>query len=170
MTETSSQYSIGDWVAHHSYGIGQIKKIEKKTIQGEMMACFRVKTKNGDYWFPRDGADNPRIRPVATQYMLKRVQKELQKSVGDLEPDRKMWKNRIDEVRANDDLIATSQLIRDLTILRTQRKLNQTEENALSHFTERLLREWAASTNLDIEVIRPKLNSYLQACKERVSS
>jgi RNA polymerase-interacting CarD/CdnL/TRCF family regulator len=169
MAEINSPYSIGDWVVHHAYGIGQIKKIEEKPIYGELVACFRVKTKAGAYWFPRDGADNPRIRPVASQDMLQRVQEELQKNVRDLDPDRMMWKSRIDEVRASDDLIATSQMVRDFTILRTQRKLNQTEENALSHFTDRLLREWSATMKMDIEEVRSKLNDYLKVCKERAS-
>jgi RNA polymerase-interacting CarD/CdnL/TRCF family regulator len=169
MTDINSPYSIGDWVVHHSYGIGQIKKIEEKPIHGELVLCFRVKTKNGDYWFPRNGADNPRIRPISSQDMLQRGQKELQKKVREFDPDRKMWKSRIDEVRASDDLIATSQLVRDLTILRIQRKLNQTEERALSHFTDRLLREWSAIMNTDIEKTRLKLNSILRACRERAS-
>ena len=166
MTETISSYSIGDWIVHHSYGIGQIKKIEEKPIQGELVACFRVKTKNGAYWFPRNSADNPRIRPVASKDLLQRAQIELQKTVRDFDPDRKMWKSRIDEVRASDDLIATSQLVRDLTILRTQRQLNQTEEKALSHFTDRLLREWSATMNINVEAIQPKLNEYLQVHRE----
>jgi RNA polymerase-interacting CarD/CdnL/TRCF family regulator len=170
MTETISPYSIGDWVVHHSYGIGQIKEIEEKPIHGELVACFRVKAKEGsEWWFSRNDADNPRIRPVASQDILQRAQKELQKTVQELDPDRKRLKSRIDEVRASDDLIASSKLVRDLTILRTQRKMNQTETNALAHFTDRLLREWSATMKMDVEAIRPKLNYYLGGCKERAS-
>ena len=170
MTEINSQYSIGDWVVHHAHGIGQIKKIEERPIHGELVACFRVTTRAGAYWFPRNGADNPRIRPVASQDMFERVQIELQKTVQDLDPDRILWRSRIDEVRASDDLIATSQIVRDFTILRTQRKLNQTEKMALDHFTDRLLQEWSATMNIEIETIRPKLNSYLEVYKERSRS
>jgi RNA polymerase-interacting CarD/CdnL/TRCF family regulator len=170
MTEMISLYSIGDWVVHHSYGVGQIKKIEEKPIHGGLVACFRVKTKDGAYWwFPRNGADNPRIRPVASQNMLQRAQEEFQEPVRDLDPDRNMWKSRIDEVRAGDDLIAITQMVRDLTILQTQRKLNQTEVKALSYFKDHLLKEWSATMNIDVEDIRPKLNRYLQACRERAS-
>jgi len=170
MTEIISPYSIGDWVVHHSYGIGQIKKIEEKPIHGKLMACFRVKAKDGAYWwFSRNAPDNPRIRPVASQDLLHRAQQELQITVRELDPDRNMWKSRINEVRASDDLIATSQMVRDLTILRTLRKLNQTEEKALGHFTDRLIREWSATMNMDVEAIRPKLNRILQVCKEQAS-
>jgi RNA polymerase-interacting CarD/CdnL/TRCF family regulator len=70
MTEIISPYSIGDWIVHHSYGISQINKIEEKPIHGELVAWFRVKTKDGAYCFLRDGADNPRVRPVAFQDIL----------------------------------------------------------------------------------------------------
>jgi RNA polymerase-interacting CarD/CdnL/TRCF family regulator len=168
LTESSSLYSIGDWIVHHSYGIGQIKEIEVKPIHGEQVPCFRVKTKDSSFWFPKNRPNNPRIRPVATPDIVQRVKKELQKPVREFDSDRKMWKRRIDEVRAGDDLIATSQMVRDLTILRTQRKLNQTEEKALSHFKDRLLREWAATMNTDYETTQLKLNNYLQTHREEM--
>lgn len=164
MIEGSPQYAVGDWVVHHAYGIGQIKNIEVKPIHGKQVKCFRVKTKDGAFWFPKNHPDNPRIRPVATPEIIQRVQKELGKSVGDLDPDRKMWKERINEVKASDDLIEVSQMVRDLNILRTRRKLNQTEENALNDFTDRLLDEWSAAMNTDIGVIRRKLHNCIQTC------
>ena len=135
MTESVSPYSVGDWIVHHSYGVGQIKVIEEKSIGENLVPCFRVNLKNGDYWFPRNGSDNPRIRQLASQDILHRAQKELQKPDRDLVPDKTIMKSRIAEVRASGDLITTSQLVRDLTILRAQRNLNYTEENALSFFT-----------------------------------
>ena len=167
MTETISPYSIGDWVVHHAYGIGQIKNIEMKPIHGKQVPCFRVKTKDSAFWFPKNRSDNPRIRPVATPDVVLLSKKELQKTVRDLDPDRKIWKSRIEEVRASDDLIATSQMVRDLTIMGVQRKLNQTEEKALSHFTDRLLNEWSATMDTDVETTWQELSSYIRACRER---
>jgi RNA polymerase-interacting CarD/CdnL/TRCF family regulator len=166
----ASSYAIGDWVVHHTYGIGQIKKIEVKPIHGEQIPCFRVKTKDGAFWFPKNRSDNPRIRPVVSSKIIQRAINELKITDQELDPDRKMWKRRIDKVRANDDLIATSQIVRDLTILKTQRKLNQTEEKAMSHFTERLISEWAVTMKLDVGTIRRQLNGYLQEIRERASA
>ena len=155
VTERNTTYSIGDWVVHHAYGIGQIKEVEKKPIGGEQVYCFRVITNAGaEWWFPQNETDNPRIRPVASPEVMQRIQTELQQPVEDLDPDREVWKSRINEVRASDDLIATSQIVRDLTILKTKRKLNQTESSALSHFTERLLREWSATMDMDTKTVQ----------------
>lgn len=169
MTEIRSPYSIGDWVVHHTYGIGQIQKIEVKPIHGEQISCFRVKTKDTVFWFPQDQSENPRIRPVATPEIVYRAEKELQITVRELDLDREMWRERIEDVKLHNDLIAISQLVRDLTILRTQRKLNQTEVEILSRFTDRLIREWSAAMNKNVETTQIELDHYLQVHRERGS-
>ena len=163
MVESLPEYTIGDWVVHLSYGVGQIKKIEVKPIHGEQVKCFRVNTKDSAFWFPKNRPDNPRIRPVVTPDILERAIDELKKPEFDMDPDRKMWKKRIDETKASDNLIATSQIVRDLNILRTQRKLNQTEEKALNDFTERMIDEWSTTMKMDSSVVRRELNEYIQA-------
>jgi RNA polymerase-interacting CarD/CdnL/TRCF family regulator len=165
MVESLPEYTVGDWVVHHSYGVGQIRNIEVKPIHGEQVKCFRVKTKDSAFWFPKNRPDNPRIRPVVTPDIIERVIKELKKPDFDLDPDRKIWKKRIDETKTSDDLIATSQIVRDLNILRTQRKLNQTEEKALNDFTDRLIDEWSTTMKMDSSVVRRELNEQIQASK-----
>jgi RNA polymerase-interacting CarD/CdnL/TRCF family regulator len=170
MSKKTSTYSIGDWVVHHAYGIGQIKKVEVKPIHGKHVPCFKVRTNDSEFWFPKNRSNNPRIRPVVTPKIVQRAKRELLTTVPELDPDRTVWKKRIDEVKSDYDFIAICQLVRDLTILRTQRKLNQTEENALSHFTDRLLREWSATMNTDLKNSRQKLDNYLLACREQANA
>ena len=167
MTELVSQYLIGDWVVHFAYGIGQIKKIEQKPIHGEPEACFQVTTQNGaEWWFPKYGDDNPRIRAVATEEKLQCALAEFEKVTPDLNLDKNLWKARMDEVMKNGDLIETAQIMRDLTVLQTQRKFNQMETKAFSLFKDRLLREWSAIMNMNIAKIEPELKRYLRVCKE----
>lgn len=168
MNKVKTIYSIDDWVVHYSYGIGQIQKIEEKPINGELTPCFQVESQNGaQWWFPNDGVENPRIRPVASENMLKRAKIELQEPVQGLDPDKNLWKIRINEVTASGDFMAISQILRDLTVLRTQRKLNQMEVKAFNLFKDRFLSEWSATTNKDIDAIRPKFKSYLKVCEDR---
>ena len=124
-------------------------------------------TQNGaDWWFPQYGAENPRVRPVATIETLQCALDEFEKIVLDLDPDKNLWKSRMDEVMKSGELIATAQIMRDLTVLRTQRKFNQMETKAFGLFKDRLLREWSAIMNTIIEVIEPELKRYLRVCKE----
>lgn len=159
MPETVPTYAIGDWVVHNLYGIGQIMDIENRPIRGEKTACFRVKTKDAAFWFPQDQADNPRIRPIATPTVIRRAISALKKPGKDVETDSTIWRTRIDEVKANDNLTEFSETIRDLSILGTERKLNQTENKALQYFIDRLKREWSIVMELNIETVEQKLEA-----------
>lgn len=171
MTENTPLYSIGDWVVHHAYGIGHIEKIEEKPINGESVPCFQVKAQNGaQWWFPSKGKTNPRIRPVVSPELLQRAQEELQEPVQDLELDKGFWKTRINEVTSDGDFLDIAQILRDLTVLKTQRKLNQMEVKASNLFKDRLLSEWSATMNTDVETLRPKLKNYLKVCTERATA
>ena len=166
--ETNILYSVGDWVVHKLYGVGQIKGVEARPIHGESMKCFRVKTKDSTFWFPATDDENPRIRPVASEKIIERVIKTLRRKASSLDTDRKYWKEQISEVQSGGDLISISKLIRDLSAQQVLRKLNQSEERALDYFRERLLREWAAIMRVDVKQIQPKLNAYIQESKDKI--
>ena len=162
MAKLTPTYSIGDMVVHRYYGIGQIDGIECKPFNGVEVECFKVKIENGDYWFPTDSLDNPHIHPVASQELIHRAIEILQSAPHGLENDPIQWKERIDDVLTDGDFLAISSLVRDLTALKTKIKLNRTQDQALTNLKDRLLREWAASLEVDAESIRPRLRAYLQ--------
>jgi RNA polymerase-interacting CarD/CdnL/TRCF family regulator len=162
MVEFTPMYSLGDMVVHRDYGVGQIEDIECKPLNGASVECFKVLTKNGIYWFPTDSLDNPRIHAVASEELIQRAIKVLQSAPHGLENDPLEWKERIDGVQTSGDFLAISSLVRDLAALKTKKKLNRTQEQALSNLGDRLLREWAASLEVDAKSIRPMLQAYLQ--------
>lgn len=162
MVKITPMYSLGDMVVHRYYGVGQIEGIERKPLNGIEVECFKVKTENGIYWFPTDSLDNPRVHPVASQELIQRAIEILRSAPQSLENDPLQWKERIDAVQTDGDFLAISSLVRDLTALKTKKKLNQTQDQALNNLEERLLREWAASLEVDAISIRPMLEAYLQ--------
>jgi RNA polymerase-interacting CarD/CdnL/TRCF family regulator len=166
--DSNVPYSNGDWIVHSNYGVGQIKRIEIKPIHGEETQCYEVKTKDSTYWFPTSEADNPRIRPVASKEIIQKVIKNLRRKPSNLDKDRPYWKKRIEEVQNDSDLLSISKLVRDLSGQQVIRTLNQTEENALEHFKEGLVREWASSIHEEVEKIRPLLYAYIQESKAKV--
>lgn len=162
MAKSSPIYSPGDMIVHRFYGIGQIEGIEKKPLNGVQVDCFRVKTENGIYWFPIDSEDNPRIHPVASQELIQKAIEILQSAPHNLDNDPIQWKERIDDVLTDGGFLAISSLVRDLTALKTKKKLNRTLDQALYKLENRLLREWAASLEVDVKSIRPRLRAYLK--------
>jgi len=73
MAQQVQEYAVDDWVVHLYYGVGQIKEIDVKPLNGEEVQCYRVKTENSTFWVPVDQADNPRLRPIASQEKVKQV-------------------------------------------------------------------------------------------------
>ena len=162
MAKSTPEYSPGDIIVHRNYGVGQIDGIEWKPMNGIEVEYFRVKTKNGFYWFPTESLENPRIHPVASQELIQRAIEILRSAPQDLDNGPLEWKERIDDVKTDGDILAICCLIRDLTALKTKKKLNQTQEHALNNMGDRLIREWAASLDVDAKSIRPKLKAYLR--------
>lgn len=164
----NSPFSIDDWIVHTYYGVGQIRRIETRPLHGEKTKCFKVRTKNSIFWFPTTDDDNPRIRPVASKDIIKKVIKNLRRKSSKLDTDRKIWKQRINDVQSNGDLLSLSVIIRDLSAQQVLRKLNQTEEDALNFFKERLVREWSSITGEEVEALRSAVHDYIQFSQSKI--
>jgi RNA polymerase-interacting CarD/CdnL/TRCF family regulator len=125
--------------------------------------CFKVKTGNSMYWFPTESPDNPRIHPVATKELILEAVEILSSAPHGLDDDIFQWKERIGQVQKDGNFLAISSLVRDLSVLKRVKKLTRTQDQALNNLRVRLLREWAASLDVDKESLQQKLDTCLQA-------
>lgn len=166
--DTKLSHSPGDWVVHSYYGVGQIVRIEVKTIHEVDTKCFKVKTNDSTFWFPTNDTDNPRIRPVASQEIIDTVIKNLRAKASTFDTDRILWKKMIEDVKSDNDLISISLLVRDLSTQQVIRGLNQIERNALNLYKERLLGEWASIMQEEIEKLRSRLHGYIQESQAKI--
>jgi RNA polymerase-interacting CarD/CdnL/TRCF family regulator len=167
--ERETNFSVGEWVVHCHYGVGQIRKTEIMPLHGEQTECFKVHVRDGDFWFPTNAVANSRIRPVASQEMITKAIKNLRRKPGNIEKDKKYWTERIKTVPSDCDLVTISKLVRDLSAQQALKKLNDTQIRALSKFKDRLLHEWAAITGEEIEKIRPRFRQYIRESKAKIN-
>ncbi len=166
--EQEIHFSVGQWIVHSQYGVGQIKKTEVMPLNGEQTECFMVQVKGGAFWFPTNTVENPRIRLVASQEIITKVIKNLRRKPGNLEKDKNYWNIQIKAVPSQGDLLTISPLIRDLSAQQSQKRLNDTQVRALSKFEERLLYEWSVITGTDIKKIRPQFYEYIQERRAKI--
>lgn len=166
--EQKMHYSIGEWVVHSQYGVGQIKKTEVMPFHGKQTECFRVQVKDGAFWFPTSTSENPRIRPIESQEILAKVIKNLRRKPSNLEKDKKYWHQRIKETPLDGDWVNISKLIRDLSAQQSQKRLNDSQIKTLSKLSERLIHEWSAITGTSIEKIRRRFNQYISESKAKI--
>lgn len=136
-------YSVGDWIVHNFYGVGQIKKIEERPIHGEKVRTFRVRTKDSVYWVPVKKSDNPRIRRVVNKTKLRRAIRTLKSKPQKMNKNYKTRNARIRKVFLSGSIQKMAKLLRDLLGLRHEKKFNNTEKDAVEKIQERFIREYA---------------------------
>jgi CarD family transcriptional regulator len=168
--EKPRTFSKGEWIVHHYYGVGQIKGIEKKVLDGEKLSYYKVKTRNSQYWIPVDGEDNSRLRPLSSPAEIKKISRVLIRKPDEMDPDHMQRKRLIKEVQAEGSLKDMARIIRDLSARQKEKKLNPTEEDALKRFKDRLVREWAVSMEMDIDQATIEFDANLDKSLAKVPS
>ncbi|MBN2045892.1 MAG: hypothetical protein JW757_12785 [Anaerolineales bacterium] len=150
-------YDIGDWIVHNYYGVGQIKRIEKRKIHGEKVNTFRVQTKDSVYWVPVKKVDNPRIRRVVNKRKFRRALRALRSKPEEMSKNYKTRQAHIKEVFEDGSIRNLAKLLRDLYQLARTKKLNTTEQDAVEKIEERFIREYAACYEVPLGEARNKL-------------
>ena len=150
-------FAVGDWIVHNAYGVGQIKKIEKKPIHGEKIRAFRVKVKDGFYWLPLKRADNPRVRRVVTKRKLNRALRMITRKPKKMAKNYKARNKRIKKDLESGSIYKMARLMRDLLALRKTKKWNNTEKDAFDRMMELFARECSVCYDMPIEDGRAKI-------------
>lgn len=168
MEKQQHEFSPGMWVVHQNYGVGYIEDIEEKVMQQRAGEYFRIETDNSTLWVPTDEADNY-LRPIATKQRINDMIEALKRPPKKMNAQFLSRKKRINEVGKSNSPIDLARLVRDLWGRRQKRgRLSNTEETAFQRLTQRLLNEWATSTNQEFEEVESRMYDLLS--QERQSA
>lgn len=165
MDQNLSHFSIGQWVVHCQYGVGQIKQIEHVPLHGNLdkpEKCFNVQTQNSTFWFPVKQDDNPRVRPITSEKKLKEALKVLNGPPKDTDAHHNVIKVRIHAAKEDGSLKTSVELVRDLSARKNIKKLNIHEERALSLHKDRVVREWSLCMHIDETEATTRFNQLLE--------
>jgi RNA polymerase-interacting CarD/CdnL/TRCF family regulator len=141
----------GDWIVHTYYGIGQIKSIETKAIGDEKTKYFKVLAKNSEFFIPVDQVDTDRVRPVASDYKLRKAKKILKDQPILLPDDHNDRKKLLNETSSDSSMEMSAQTIRDLLHRKQHHGLNDFEEKILQSIEKLFVREWAIIQDISEE-------------------
>ena len=162
MTDEIKSFKKGDWVSHLQYGVGQVEKKEKKTLDGESREYLKVNARNGVYWIPTDKIDPERIRPVVSEKKLQKAISILETPAKQMDSKHTVRKKRIDEVNAAGDLEGFCELLRDLQGKRSAGKLNTTEERAFTAIKKKIAAEWSATREIPVKDANKEINKLIR--------
>lgn len=163
-------FSKGDWIVHARYGVGQVKGIEKKELEGEQKLFFKVKTFDGVYWLSAVRSDVEYIRPITSVYQIKRALTILRRRPKEL-PENHVQRNKlINETLRDPALYPKARMIRDLNGKQHESKLNFTEEDAFMLLKKQLLNEWSVVQGTDRTTLEEKLAQALQTSIDKIAA
>lgn len=160
--EEKNTYTQDDWIAHSSYGIGQIKGIDTKNISGTDTRYYRVKTNDSTFWIPVEQMDSEVLRPLSTPEEIQQAIATLQKPAETMSSNYKMRQKRIKRAYIRNTPKALARLLRDLRAYwRSKGILNSTERNAYKTIKQRLIEEWVLVKNTKAEKVESRIERFL---------
>ena len=148
MQKIELKLQIGDNIVHSAHGIGTVKGISIKKIQGEKHAFYRVKTNRLIYWIPVDNSNTDRIRPVRAPSTFISALSEIRKKPKELNNNFRLRVKHINDELAKCALIANARLIRDLHARNMNKPLHINENRTFEKIKEQFINEWSVSANI----------------------
>jgi CarD family transcriptional regulator len=159
--EKGAMFAKGSWIVHLYYGIGQIKRLEKKCLEGKKTIYYRVEGKDGTFWLPVNKADTKRVRPIASKKQLNSAIEALKEQPRTFTEDYKQRQTFMNESKSKGSLFEIACLVRDLSFWQVNKHLNLSEKETLEHLKNRLSMEWSIVSDIKQQEALTKLNELL---------
>ncbi len=157
------RFNVGDWVVHFYHGIGRVKGIVEKGINGNKIIYYEVKTNNFTYWIPIKDQDSDHIKPIRSKIKFENALILMRKTPEQISQFYKARKKQIHERWLKGDLSSRAKLLRDING-RENRSFN--EKDILEKIKQTFINEWIIS---DETMTRAQANIRIKtALKESV--
>jgi len=151
----------GNWIVHLYYGVGQVKRLEKKCLDGKKTIYYRVESKDGTFWLPVNKSDTERVRPIASQKQLDSAIQAIKEQPRTFTEDYKQRQIFLNESKSEGSLLEIACLVRDLSYWEVEKHLNLSEKETLEHLKNRLSMEWSIVEDIQQQEARTELNELL---------
>lgn len=159
---SEEMYARGEWIVHARYGVGQVEGKDSRTLEGEEKIFLRVKTFTGEYFLPIKKWDVPHIRPLSSEYKIKKALSLIGQPAEPLNDDYRIRNKQIAEAISDISIYSKAEIIRDLYARKRNGKLNTNEADLLEKIKDQFLNEWSIVTGLEKGFLREKLVAALQ--------
>lgn len=166
MSSKAETLEKGDWIVHLYYGIGQIVGTETKKIGGEKEKYYKVRTKNSTYFVPVQNAINDRIRPLSSEYKLRKAKQILREKPLEFPENHNERRKYLSETTSDRSIYNSAQLIRDLAHRKQLHGLNDYEQKTLDTTEQLFVLEWSIIQEISEEEAQEKLEKIIEETNE----
>jgi RNA polymerase-interacting CarD/CdnL/TRCF family regulator len=142
VTKKSSRFEVGDWIVHYYHGVGQVKDVVEKGLDGNEKTFYKVSTKEIDYWIPIEDEDSDHIEPIRSKDDFEEALKILSSRPKPIAEHHKTRKKRIHDRWMDGNLLSRAKLLRDLNGRLKLEKLSFSEKEMLEKVRRYFINEW----------------------------
>lgn len=142
VAKNSSRFNVGDWIVHYYHGVGQVKSVVEKGLEGNEKTFYKVSTKDIDYWIPIEDEDSDHIEPIRSMEDFEDALEVLASKPEPIAKHHKSRKKKIHDRWMDGDLISRAKLLRDLNGRLKLKKLSFSEKEMLEKVRKYFITEW----------------------------
>ncbi len=139
----------GDYIVHATHGVGIIKGIDRKKMQGEKHVFYVVKTEKLTYWLPMVESKSKRIRSVCAPATFVKALSVIRRKPNKLSNNFRTRIKYIKDEMAKCSVLANARLIRDMHARNAERNLHVNEHRTLEKLKTQFASEWAVAAGIE---------------------
>jgi len=155
-------YQVGDKVIHWNYGFGEIVQLDVKYIQERQTPYFVVRIRDFSIWVAADETVDANLRLPTSANEFEPLFAILHGPGEPLPNDRFERKKLLVQRMRDGKLTSVCSVIRDLSLLRTLKKLNDDDRTMLERARNFLLAEWTFSLAVPLAKAHSELGILLE--------
>ena len=142
VAKESLRFNIGDWIVHYYHGVGQVKDIVEKGLDGNEKTFYKVKTREIEYWIPIEDADSDHLEPIRSKGDFEGALEILASKPEPIAEHHKSRKKKIHYRWMDGKLMSRARLMRDLNGRLKLEKLSFSEKSMLEKVRKYFINEW----------------------------
>ncbi len=141
-TKENTRFDIGDYIVHYYHGVGKVKDIVEKGLDGNQKLYYKVSTKKIDYWIPMEDEGSEHIEPIRSKEDFDEALKIIEKKPVPIAKHHKTRKKRIHDRWMIGSLQSRAELLRDLYGRLKLEKLSFSEKQMMEKVQNFFISEW----------------------------
>ncbi|MDL1967276.1 MAG: CarD family transcriptional regulator [Deltaproteobacteria bacterium] len=159
------EFKVGDLAVYPAYGVGKIKAIESRVVNGEKHDFYILKVfeKSMVIMIPTCNVESVGLRDVISKKEIPKVYeviKQERESLIDSQTWNRRYREYMDKIKTG-SLYDVAEVFRDLYCLKTTKNLSFGERKLFDTAMTLLLSELSTAKNTDEETIMTELESLL---------
>jgi len=155
-------FQVGDTVIHWSHGLGQIMAVEERRVMGESQLYYEVQIQDINIWVPADAMLAARLRLPTPAKAFTQLLAILAGPAEKLPVDRRERKLELHTKMTDGKATSKCHVIRDLTTLEEEKRLNEDDRSTLKRARSMLVREWGYSLKVPLAQVENELQDLLR--------